>query len=64
MEDIEHISDQLLREIIQLEIEIEKITALNGNSEDFVVSKYRKIIMAKKNKMMKLNNNYKGVLPS
>lgn len=52
------LSDRLLHEIMQLEHEIDKIMALNGNRENFVVKKYRSFIQTKKNKLKKLNNNY------
>lgn len=52
------LSDRLLHEIMQLEHEIDKIMALNGNRENFVVIKYRSFIQTKKNKLKKLNNDY------
>lgn len=55
-------SDQLLHEIIQLEVEIDKVMALNGNHEDSVVRQYRKFILAKRNKMRKMNFGYKDLL--
>ncbi len=63
MKSIEQESDQLLQEIIQLELEIDKIMALNGNHEDFVVRQYRKFILAKRNKMRKMNFNYEEFIP-
>ncbi len=63
MNNPEQESDQLLQEIIQLEIEIEKIMALNGNREDFVVKQYRKFILAKQNKMKKMNFDYNELMP-
>ncbi len=59
MKSTEQESDQLLQEIIQLELEIDKVMALNGNREDFVVRQYRKFILAKKIKMKKMNFGYK-----
>ncbi len=59
MDSNDHKSDQLLHEIIQLEVEIDKVMALNGNREDFVVRQYRKFILAKRNKMRKINFGYK-----
>lgn len=59
MDSTEQDSDQLLQEIIQLELEIDKVTALNGNREDFVVKQYRKFILAKRNKLKKMNFGYK-----
>ena len=63
MDSIDQASDQLLHEIMQLEHEIEKIMALNGNREDCVVKQYRKFILAKQNKLKKLNDDYKGLFP-
>jgi hypothetical protein len=63
MRKTEQESDQLLHEIIQLEVEIDKVMALNGNREDFVVKQYRKFILAKRNKMRKMNYGYKDLLP-
>ncbi|MCP3849557.1 MAG: hypothetical protein GY694_04870 [Gammaproteobacteria bacterium] len=63
MDSTDQESDQLLNEIIQLELEIDKIMALNGNREDVVVQRYRKFIQAKKNKMNKINFGYKNLLP-
>ena len=62
MNSPEQESDQLLREIIQLELEIDKIMALNGNCEDFVVKQYQKFIIAKRNQMIKINFGYKNIL--
>ena len=62
MGSTEQESDQLLHEIIQLEIEIDRIMALNGNREDFVVKQFRQFILAKRNKMKKMNFDYKGFL--
>jgi len=64
MDSTDQESDQLLNEIIQLEVEIDKIMALNGNHEDVVVKQYRKFILAKKNKMSKMNFGYKNLLPT
>ena len=64
MNNPEQESDQLLQEIIQLEIEIEKIMALNGNREDFVVKQYQKFILAKQNKMKKMNFDYNELMPN
>ncbi len=58
MDSNSQLSDRLLHEIMQLEHEIDKIMALNGNREDFVVRKYRSFIQAKQNKLNKLNKNY------
>ncbi len=58
MDSNNQLSDRLLHEIMQLEHEIDKIMALNGNREDVVVRKYRSFILAKQNKLKKLNNNY------
>jgi len=49
-------SDNIIHEIMKLEHEIEKVMALNGNREDFVVKKYRQFILAKKHKLNKLNS--------
>ncbi|MDX2507348.1 MAG: hypothetical protein QNL62_23125 [Gammaproteobacteria bacterium] len=62
MANVEQASDQLLHEIMHLEHKIEKVMALNGNREDFVVRQYRKFILAKKNKLKQLNNSYKDLL--
>jgi len=62
MSSKEQESDQLLHEIIQLELEIDRIMALNGNHEDFVVKQYRQFILAKRNKMKKMNFDYKNFL--
>ncbi|MCU7938675.1 MAG: hypothetical protein KZQ64_16215 [gamma proteobacterium symbiont of Bathyaustriella thionipta] len=59
MDSTEQVSDKLLHEIIQLEVEIDKVMALNGNREDFVVKQYRKFIQAKRNRLKKINFNYK-----
>jgi len=64
MDSTDQESDQLLNEIMQLELEIDKIMALNGNREDVVVKQYRKFILAKKNKMNKMNFGYKNLLPN
>ncbi len=61
MNNNSRLSDQLLNEIMQLEHEIDKIMALNGNREDFVVKKYRSFILTKQNKLKKLNNNYRSL---
>ena len=55
-------SDRLLHEIMHLEHDIEKIMALNGNREDSAVKQYRKFILAKKNKLKKLNDDYRDLL--
>ncbi len=62
MDDIDQTSDQLLCEIMQLEHEINKIMALSKNRENHQVRQYRQFILAKKNKLQKLNNNYDGVI--
>ncbi|MCW8933048.1 MAG: hypothetical protein OQL19_22755 [Gammaproteobacteria bacterium] len=64
MGNTEQESDQLLQEIIQLEVEIDKIMALNGNREDYIVKQYRKFILAKRNKIRKMNFGYKDLLPN
>lgn len=64
MGSTEQESDQLLQEIIQLEVEIDKVMALNGNREDFVVKQYRKFILTKRIKMNKMNFGYKDLLPN
>jgi len=62
MNSPEQESDQLLHEIIQLELEIDKVMALNGNREDSVVKQYQKFILAKRNQMIKINFGYKNIL--
>ena len=62
MDSTEQKSNQLLHEIIQLEVEIDKIMALNGNHEDFVVKQYRQFILAKRNKLKKINFDYEDLL--
>jgi len=57
MDSTEHLSDKLLHEIIQLEVEIDKVMALNGNLEDFVVKQYRKFIQTKRNRLKRINVN-------
>ena len=64
MDSTEQASDRLLQEIIQLELEIDRIMALNGNREDYVVRQYRQFILAKRNKMRKMNFGYKNLLPN
>ena len=59
MDNTEQLSNKLLHEIMQLEIEIDKVMALNGNREDFVVKQYLKFIQAKRNRLRKINFNYK-----
>lgn len=61
MSAIDQTSDDLLREIMQMEHEINKVLALNGNKENQVTKQYRKFIAAKKKKILLLNNNYKDV---
>jgi len=61
MSEIDQTSDDLLREIMQMEHEINKILALNGNKENQVTKQYRKFIAAKKKKLLLLNNNYKDL---
>ncbi|MCU7835670.1 MAG: hypothetical protein KZQ83_10530 [gamma proteobacterium symbiont of Taylorina sp.] len=61
MEDIEQISNKLLLEIMQMEHEINKIMALNGNKKDRNVKQYQKFIQVKKNKLNKINHNYDDV---
>lgn len=61
MSEIDQTSDDLLREIMQMEHEINKVLALNGNKENQVTKQYRKFIAAKKKKLLLLNNNYKDV---
>jgi hypothetical protein len=61
MDNAEQLSDKLLHEIMQLEHEIDKIMALNGNKEDSTVKQYRKFILAKSNKLKKLNSGYKNL---
>ena len=63
MDSTEQESDRLLQEIIQLELEIDRIMALNGNREDYVVRQYRQFILAKRIKMKKMNFGYKNLLP-
>lgn len=63
MDNTEKLSDQLINEIMKLEHEIEKIKALNGNREDFVVQQYQKFISIKKNKLKKINGGYKDHMP-
>lgn len=60
MESSEQLSDQLLNEIMKLEHEIDKVMALNGNREDYVVKQYRKFISAKQKKLKQLNDDYCG----
>lgn len=55
-------SDQLIYEIMQLQHEIDKVMALNGNREDIIVKQYRKFILAKQNKLNRLNNGYRNFL--
>ena len=67
MDSTEHLSDKLLHEIIQLEVEIDKVMALNGNLEDFVVRRYRKFIQTKRNQLKRINfnsNDQIGILSS
>lgn len=61
MDGMEQASDKLLHEIIQLEVEIDKVMALNGNREDFAVKQYRKFIQAKKNRLRRINLDYKDL---
>ena len=61
MSEIDQTSDDLLREIMQMEHEINKILALNGNKENQVTKQYRKFIAPKKKKLQLLNNNYKDL---
>jgi hypothetical protein len=63
MDSTEQRSDRLLHEIIQLELEIDKVMALNGNQEDFAVRQYRMYILAKRKKMKKMNFGYKNLMP-
>jgi len=58
MEYIDKISDELVREIMQMEHEINKIMALNGNKENKSVKQYRQFITVKQKKLKILNNNY------
>ena len=62
IKNIDRDSDRLLHEIMNLEYEIEKILALNGNCEDSAVRQYRKFILAKKHKLKKLNDDYRDLL--
>ena len=62
MDDIDQTSDQLLYEIMKLENEINKIMALSKNRENHQVRQYQQFILAKKNKLQELNNNYDGVI--
>ena len=62
MNNIDQTSDDLLREIMQMEHEINKILALNGNKENRAIQQYRKFIAAKQNKLLILNNNYKDII--
>ncbi len=62
IKNIDRDSDRLLHEIMNLEHDIEKIMALNGNREDSAVKQYRKFILAKKNKLKKLNDDYRDLL--
>ena len=59
MDKTGQLSNKLLHVIMQLEIEIDKVMALNGNREDFVVKQYLKFIQAKRNRLRKINFNYK-----
>jgi len=59
MDNMEKVSDKLLQEIIQLEVEIDKMMALNGNHEDSVVKQYRKFIQARRKRLRKINFNHK-----
>ena len=61
METNEELSNKLLEEIMQLQHEIDRVMALNGNREDFVVKQYKKFIVAKTRKLNKLNNSYKNI---
>jgi hypothetical protein len=61
MDNTDQLSDQLLHEIMQLQHEIDKVLALNGNQEDYVVRQYRKFIQAKTNKLKKLNSGYRKI---
>ncbi len=56
MNNDEQISDKLLTEIMELEFEIDKIMALNGNREDAIVQQFRRFIVAKQNKLKKINH--------
>ncbi len=57
MSEIDQTSDDLLREIMQMEHEINKVLALNENKENQVTKQYRKFIAAKNKKLLLLNNN-------
>ncbi|MCK5666952.1 MAG: hypothetical protein KAI17_25875 [Thiotrichaceae bacterium] len=61
MSDIDQISDDLLREIMQMEHEINKILALNGNNENQSTLQYRQLIAAKQEKLRILNDNYRDI---
>ena len=61
MNNIDQISDDLLREMMQMENEINKILALNGNKENQVTKQYRKFIASKRKKLLQLNNNYEDI---
>lgn len=60
MANIDQMSDDILREIIKIEHEINKLLALNGNKETKKIKQYRQFIAAKKTKLRILNNNYEG----
>jgi len=62
MKDIDQISDKLLLEIMQIEDEINKIMALNGNKENPVTQQYRKFIQTKVNKLNQINHHYRDIL--
>ncbi|MCU7834860.1 MAG: hypothetical protein KZQ83_06330 [gamma proteobacterium symbiont of Taylorina sp.] len=55
MSNIDKLSDLLLKEITQLEHEIDRIFVLNGHKENTAIKMNKKSIQARKNMIKKLH---------
>jgi len=51
-------SASLMKEIMQLDMKINEVMALNGNQEDSMVKLYRQLIDIKRSELNKINYNY------
>jgi len=47
-----------MKEIMQLDMKINEVMALNGNQEDSMVKLYRQLIDIKRSELNKINYNY------
>ncbi len=56
----EQLTNKIFQEIMEIEVEISRIMALNGNKESLIVKNYLQLIQTKQKKLNKINLNYKA----